>query len=70
MKGIGMKRRIRQVLAVLIVVGMLLPMFRFETNAMSYSGSSSYESKLFNHFLNYGIIVLRQQVLVLKQMYV
>lgn len=39
-----MKKRLSQVLVVLIIVGMLLPMFRIEASAMSYSGSSSYKS--------------------------
>ena len=39
-----MKKKLKRILVMLIVVGMLLPMFRFETNAMSYSGSSSYKS--------------------------
>lgn len=39
-----MKKKLKQLLVMLIVVGMLLPMFRFEANAMSYSGSSSYKS--------------------------
>lgn len=44
MKKIDMKKKVKQVLAILIVIGMLLPMFRFEANAMSYSGSKSYQS--------------------------
>ncbi len=39
-----MKRKLKQLLVMLIVVGMLLPMFSIEANAMSYSGSSSYKS--------------------------
>ena len=39
-----MKRRISQVLVVLLIVATILPMFRYEASAMSYSGSSSYKA--------------------------
>ena len=43
-EGITMKRRISQVLVVLLIVATILPMFRYEASAMSYSGSSSYKA--------------------------